>query len=333
MTADQNYINHVVLVMDASSSMSHLTNQVVQVADQQAAYLAQRSKELDQETRMTVYTFSDNTQCVYYDKDVLRLPSLKGKYRASGMTALVDATLRAVEDLEKTATLYGDHAFLIYVLTDGQENASGSHPSTLSSKLSRLPDNWTVAVMVPDQNGVFEAKKFGFAPNNIAIWDTSVKGIGEVSETIKRATDNYMVARASGLRSTQNIFSLDASSLKQAAQQGALTSLKGHQYRSYPVEAEAQISAFVEWKTGIPYKIGTAYYQLSKRETIQPQKQIAVRDRRTYELYTGPNARQLLKLPDYEVRVSPIDHPDYDIFVQSTSVNRKLVPGTEVILL
>ncbi len=38
-------------------------------------------------------------------------------------------------------------------------------------------------------------------------------------------------------------------------------------------------------------------------------------------------------VPDMSVKVNPVDHPDYTIFVQSTSVNRKLVPGTRVLLL
>jgi hypothetical protein len=72
MSGSQNYINHVALVLDASSSMSHLSRKVVDVADQQIAYLARRSRELDQETRVTVYVFADKVECVIYDKDVLR---------------------------------------------------------------------------------------------------------------------------------------------------------------------------------------------------------------------------------------------------------------------
>lgn len=329
----QNYINHIALVLDASASMSGLTQQTIAVADNQVAYLAQRSKELDQETRMTVYTFNTKVECVYYDKDVLRLPSLRNDYKPNGMTALIDATMKSLHDLEKTATLYGDHAFLIYVLTDGQENASAIHANNLRDKLQRLPDNWTVAVMVPDQTSIFEAKKFGFQPNNIAVWDTSAKGIAEVGETIRRATDNFMQARASGVRGSSNIFNLDAKSLDKAVSANALTKLRPHQYRVFPVVQDGPIAETVEMVTGIPYKIGSAFYELSKRETIQANKQIAVRDRHTSDLYTGKEARQLLNLPDYEVRVSPVDHPDYDIFVQSTSVNRKLIAGTDFILL
>lgn len=46
-----NYINHIALVLDASGSMQYLAQDVVKVADNQIAYLAQRSNELDQETR------------------------------------------------------------------------------------------------------------------------------------------------------------------------------------------------------------------------------------------------------------------------------------------
>lgn len=93
MSRSQNYINHVALVLDASSSMRRLSHKVVEVADQQIAYLARRSQELDQETRVTVYVFADQVECVIYDKDVLRMPSLKQMYRVGGMTALLAATL------------------------------------------------------------------------------------------------------------------------------------------------------------------------------------------------------------------------------------------------
>lgn len=93
MSGNQNYINHVALVLDASSSMSRLSGKVIEVADQQIAYLARRSRELDQETRVTVYVFANKVECVIYDKDVLRMPSLKQLYRVGGMTALLAATL------------------------------------------------------------------------------------------------------------------------------------------------------------------------------------------------------------------------------------------------
>lgn len=326
---NQGYINHVVLVLDASSSMSGISHEVIGVADNLVTHLAQRSQEHNQETRITVYKFNDTVECLVYDKDVLRLPSMRELYRTSGMTALVDATQKAIDDLKQTATLYGDHAFLLYVLTDGEENASRKTNSyTLQRTLKELPDNWTVAAMVPDQGGVFEAKKFGFSANNISIWDTTKKGIQEVGEVIRRATDTFMQARSQGVRGTKTLFnlSLDSVSLDQLTR---LSPLKYSIWKLPPNEVML-IKDFVE-KQGRSYKIGHAYYELVKRETIQAQKDIAIQSKDRGDVYVGTEARRMLGLPNENVMVSPTDHPLYRIFVQSTSVNRKLMFEQEVL--
>lgn len=336
-----NYINHVVLVLDESASMRQLASQVVTVADNQIKYLSQRSKDLDQETRATVYTFNTSVRCVYYDKDVLRMPSIAGAYRPNGQTALIDATLKAISDLEQTATLYGDHAFLIYVLTDGQENASGRMTARktraelirgLATKINALPDNWTLAAMVPDQNGVFEAKSYGFPPNNVSVWSTTERGIVEVGEVIQRTTENFMQARAVGIRGSRSLFSLDVSNLTPSTVAATLMKLPPKDYVIFPVTHDAAIAEYVTQRIGF-YTLGHSFYELTKRETIQAQKQICVRDNDTGDVYAGRSARQLLGLPDYEIRISPADRPKYDVFVQSTSMNRKLIAGTEVLVL
>jgi hypothetical protein len=78
--------------------------------------------------------------------------------------------------------------------------------------------------------------------------------------------------------------------------------------------------------------MGSAFYELVKPEKVQGKKQVMIRERQSGKVYSGHEARQLLNLPPYEVKVAAVDHPNYDIFVQSTSVNRKLVPGQEVIV-
>lgn len=330
---NQNYINHIALVIDSSASMSALSPEVIKVADNQIEYLAKRSKELDQETRITVYTFNDKITCLIYDKDVLRMPSLKGLFHPSGMTALIDASHQAISDLSKTPELYGDHAFLIYVLTDGQENASRISANFFANQINNLPDNWTLAVFVPDQTGKFEAKKFGFPPNNIAIWDTTSKGLGEVGEQIRKATDTFMNVRSTGVRSSKNIFNMDLKSVNKNVVVNSLDRLRPDQYRVVDVRFEEPINTFVESITKRSYKTGKAFYQLSKSEKVQRQKSIALYDVRTNEVFTGDEARNLLGLPDHEVKVAPASHPNFLIFVQSTSVNRKLMPGTKLLIL
>ncbi|MGW4078070.1 vWA domain-containing protein [Streptomyces asiaticus] len=345
MSGDQNYINHVALVLDASSSMSHLRGKVVEVADQQIAYLARRSKELDQETRVTVYVFADKVECVIYDKDVLRMPSLKQLYRVGGMTALLAATLKSQRELAQTAQLYGDHSFLTFVLTDGQENASHRCPDALAKSPRELvravaelmetqEDNWTLAVLVPDQMGKREAMQCGFPKDNIAIWDaTSTQGLEEAGQVIQQATENFMVGRAQGIRGSRAVFSTGAKAVnKDTIEAAGLTPVDPSKYQLIPVAREAAIREWVI-ECGHTFRTGCAFYQLSKSEKIQARKQIAVLEKKTDRVYTGPEARSLLGLPDTEVRVKPDHNDDFTIFVQSTSVNRKLTPHTRLLLM
>lgn len=329
----ENYINHIGLVLDASGSMSHLSSQVTKVADNQIAHLAKRSKELDQETRVTVYAFQQKTvDCLIFDKDVLRLPSIASLYKIGGQTNLIDATLKAIQDLEDTSTLYGEHAFLLYVLTDGEENYSFAKPDDLSKRIAKLEENWTVATFVPNQTGVHEAKKFGFPSQNIAVWDTTSKGLSEVGETIRRTTDTFMTGRSKGVRGYKNLFQVDVVGLN-AANLSGLDRRGPGQFRRLEVKREGPIAAFIEYETGRPYRLGEAYYQLTKPVTIQASKTIALYKRKEHTVYHGDGARKLIGLPDHDVKVNPATHPDFDIFVQSTSVNRKLVPGTHVLML
>lgn len=150
MSGRQNYINHVALVLDASSSMSHLSRKVVEVADQQIAHLARRSRELDQETRVTVYVFADTVECVIYDKDVLQMPSLEQLYRVGGMTALLAAALKSQREPAQTAQLYGDHSFLTFRLPDRQENASTRCPDAPAGDPRQLAG--AVAEMIATQD-------------------------------------------------------------------------------------------------------------------------------------------------------------------------------------
>lgn len=327
--------NNTAVVIDASASMSFLEREVVNVVDGLVSYLAQRSKELDQETRISVYMFNNNVTCLVFDTDVLRLPSIKQSYRTNGMTALLDATGQALDDLAKIPQIYGDHAFLTYVITDGQENNSKNHDNeTMSRKLKSLAENQTVAVLVPNQMGVFEAKKFGFPAENIAVWDaTSIKGVAEAGETIKTATNNYMINRSRGVRSTTTLFTMDPGALnKQAIKDADLKALPFQSYNVIEVKAEGPIRQTVE-AAGIAYHLGIAFYQLNKREMIQAQKKIAIRHRKTGRYYVGQGARDLLGLPNEDIRVSPDHNPDYEVFVQSTSVNRKLLGNTRLLVL
>ena len=269
--SSQNFITHVVFVLDASGSMDHLSQQVVKVADAQIAHLAQRSQELRQETRVTVYSFDDTAKCLVYDMDVLRLPSLKDLYKIGGRTALVDATILALDDLAMTPEKYGNHAFLMFVLTDGEENASKGTLSAwsrpvwneptpaqrLQARMKQLPDHWTLAALVPDRNGEHRAQAYGFPAGNIAIWDaTSAVGMERAMETVRTATDQYMEARKkTGARSTTKLFDISSAVVNADAILAAgLSPVDYSEYELIPIPALPPKVTDEEWERLHPGK-------------------------------------------------------------------------------
>jgi hypothetical protein len=331
----QNCINHFVLALDMSASMYNQAENLIKAVDALIAYWAKRSQELDQETRVTIYLFHSDVTCIVYDKDVLRLPSIREYYRPDRRTALIDATWLALDDLEKSAQLYGDHAFLFYALTDGCENQSHRRGSELKARLEKLPDNWTAAALVPDMNGVYEAKKYGFPPGNVAVWDTTTRdGVTEVGETMRAATDSYMTGRASGIVGTRTLFSTGSDALnKQSITAANLTRLDPTLYTAVPVtEVGAVVRPFVQ-DLGLKFVVGTCFYQLTKREKIQPQKDLIVREKATDRYFYGANLRALVGLSDTQLSCAPDANPDYELFVRSDSTNRKLMIGTKLLIL
>lgn len=95
----------------------------------------------------------------------------------------------------------------------------------------------------------------------------------------------------------------------------------------------AESRLFSNTSASIPFLKGSAFYQLTKTEArVQDSKMIAIRDKINGRVYHGPAARDMIGLPHIgTVRLHPGDHGNYDIFIQSTSINRKLVAGTQVL--
>lgn len=324
-------INHIAILLDASGSMRQHRNSVIKAVDELIKYLATLSKDMNQETRVSVYTFDNKVQNVIFDRDVLRLPSIAQFYDPSGQTALVDAVTLSLDDLAKTAQMYGDHAFLVYAFTDGQENASSwLNKSQLPGRLGKLANNWTTAILVPDMFARTAAERLGFERNNIETWNTiSATGVEEVSRTIQTATKSYMVARSTGTVGTKSLFGGTDTVNDQTIRDSGIKPLAFDDFELHRVIRDTPIKEFMEGN-GLTYVSGRGYYQLMARTVIQPNKLVAIMHNKTKKVFHGRDARNILKLPDMDTIVTPADNKDYAIFVQSTAQNRKLLAGTQL---
>lgn len=349
----ENSIQHHTIVLDSSGSMQRHRHTVPEVVDAHIKALASDSRSHpNEEVRVSVFQFSSpgpghvDFECLLYDMDVLRVPSIKGMYRISGGTALCDAGVRVLSDLQAIPVQYGKHYHLVWFVTDGQElHSTYQGRASLPLMIGELPEYYTMAAFTPDVSGKHFLTKYGFPQGNISIWDpTQENAIEEVGVAMAAATTSYTSTIRSGTsKRVTNLFEMKAPNV--ADLKKTLTPMTPGSYWFENVNLEdlaqirnARIDEFYELKTAKQYYAGAAYYEMTKRERIQDYKKIAFAiwnpSTNTEDVYVGPQVRAKLGLPETgEVRVSPgrWQGKGYKVYILSTSNNRKLVPGTRVL--
>jgi len=181
------------------------------------------------------------------------------------------------------------------------EDTGGHHIS-----LDNFDDatNMILGVCFNEQGGSEALQKF----------EKELNGRGEVSTGLRKIFDTI---------------------LKRTGGSGALTSEKLHEvsdkkYEVLEVKKDCSIKQFVE-KHKLKFEKGRGFYQFTKTELVQEKKEIVIQDTNTGDFYEGSYARKLLGLkPGERKKVNPAKegYEDYNIYIQSTSYNRKLKGGT-----
>jgi 3-hydroxyacyl-CoA dehydrogenase len=95
-------------------------------------------------------------------------------------------------------------------------------------------------------------------------------------------------------------------------------------------KTKISIKNFVE-ENKLSFKKGRGFYQLTKPEVIQDYKEVIVRRKSDGAFLTGDKVKEVLSIPKSakKFKLDLDEITDFDVFVQSTSVNRVLLPDTE----
>lgn len=115
---------------------------------------------------------------------------------------------------------------------------------------------------------------------------------------------------------------------------GDLVPVDPSRFQVMNVGAPQDIKSFAI-DNGCLFRVGKGFYELTKAEEIQPQKEIVLQDKATGDMWSGSKARDMINLPlGQRGKVSPSSlgfqfMDKYNVFVQSTSVNRKLMCNTK----
>jgi len=324
------------IVRDHSASMRGLTRKAMEDYNTIIGEIQDGSKKQKQDTKLSVVSCGveghpQRCRVDFVNADI-GVPLMVDYDANGGCTPLYDAVGILINEFKK---IKGKASFLVMVITDGQENASRSwsgHSLGNEIKALQATDLWSFTFRVPQGGKQLIARNLGVHEGNILEWEQTEYGLQVATQHTKTAIASYYSARASGETATRSFFSPDLSDVSSRKVRAKLENISA-EVQAWPIKNEARIREFVEKKLGRTMLKGAAFYQLVKPEkAVQDYKKIVVRNKLSQEVYGGDNARELLGFPDTgSVKVVPGDHGNYDIFVQSTSVNRKLVPGTDLI--
>jgi len=108
-----------------------------------------------------------------------------------------------------------------------------------------------------------------------------------------------------------------------------LISVPPYRFQMLHVDYSTDIKSFVT-DSGATFKKGRGFYQFTKSEIVQEHKEVILRNKLNGDMFTGAEARSFIGLPFGERgRIRPKLFEDYEVYIQSTSSNRKLMPDTK----
>lgn len=314
------------IIIDCSGSMSWLNKEVNRDFADLVSAIKTSSAKTGIDTRVTVLESSAGMKAMNtiqdLNVDIHQLYTQRRLPSDGNGTRINDAIVQLIELFR---ALYKDNReVLIYVLTDGQDTCSNS-TNYETQKLILDNKNWVVSFRGPKSvRDIYNR----IDHENFLIWGTRDELVQSSAATVQ-ATTQYFDDRSKGVMRSTLYSNLNATSSQVKAHMQEITD----DVQVAAVSYDCVIKSFVENKIGEELLKGAAFYQLTKTErNVQSYKQVLIRDKKTGKIYAGDWARQALGLPlNQDVTLKPGMHGHYDIFVQSTSTNRKLVGGTDLI--
>lgn len=334
-------VTHVKILLDKSGSMDPHRAGAVKALNEIIVPLQGKSRE--QDIRAEVVQFGADLTCTVPETaaDNLKPITNYDYYPNEGHTALNYVIAKTIQDL-KSLPDYKDPnvSFLLIVITDGRNN----HPVSLPHYSDFQVRNWiqelqgtdrfTLVVSCPQGDVTHIGKTYGVPEGNIQGWDQNSKeGMETVSRGTQRGLTNYVAIRATGQRATKSFYeeiNIGRQGIRAVTKD--LVAERVDRFKRVKVTKQTNVKDLIESK-GMVFELGRLFYQLQKPETVQHHKEIILqrRDDAT-KMYGGAQVRDKLGIPHgADGKVVPGNLGEWVVWIQSTSPNRKLLAGMEVL--
>ncbi len=326
----------VFIVADLSGSMQGRKEETLRkMVSEFVGILANAEAAGDQSFEVTLVPFSNEVKTVgpwvASALSSVAVENLNTRTRPfGGGTALRDAIGIALERV----SCRSDVPALVSVFSDGEECSSSFYSAARLGALiekSEKTGNLTLTFAGPSSARGY-LQSVGVPVGNFRAWDGGEKEMIDVQRDTKSSVSSYVTLRSIGQTSTGRFYA-DTSNLAPPAIRAMTKEVKPSEIRK--VTSRMAGRAIADFY-GSKFHQGDHYYELIKPEYVQDDKDLVVLIKSANEYRQGSRAvRALLGLPETgKVRVHPGPHSDkYQLFVQSSSLNRKVVEGQTMLTL
>lgn len=211
----------IVIVIDKSGSMNSSRDDVIGGFN---AYINDLKKSEDTDVKLTLVMFDNYVHKLYSGKTLKDVNELCSKtYCPGGATALNDAVMEAVEDVEarlKKSKSKDDPQVMVVVFTDGEENGSNKFDKNAVSdkRKEKEAEGWAFIFMGADMDAWAAGSSYGMsAGNTISLGKQAIgSSMAYLSNRTAKASKIH-AARSAGVisheayaQSMNNIMELDA---------------------------------------------------------------------------------------------------------------------------
>lgn len=333
-----NNVTRAALLIDASGSMNGREKAVIDQLNSVITGLKTAAKEKDQKVFVSIYSFSNEMTALTENTPVEKLPVFGyDDYRTGGGTGMNNAVHEVIGKFTKQmAKEYPDAANLITVITDGEETRHNITNADLNRLITKSvdTDKWTFSFLMPaGKKANLLRALVSVADGNVTEWEVSTRGLQLAAQTLSSSYASYLDTRSNGATHSRGFFTatVDKNQAKEAKKKldDVRSAFKAMTVRT---QDPKMLQSFIESRK-LPFVKGKSFYQLTKTELVQNHKEVLLREIKTGAVYGGKDARAIVGLPNADIKVKPSDFADWDIFVQSTSNNRKLQVGTNLLYL
>jgi len=202
---------YITLILDRSGSMGSCYAQALDAINEQIDTIKENAHK-GGKTFVSLVLFNHEVEVVFENVSAKELRHLtEDEYRLSGTTALRDGVMTGIDLMEEYEDDRKNQGFLVVLISDGQENSSGTTREQLQARIEELNalDTWTFTYMLDGHTWEQVQEwsiQYSTPIGNMCTYTSSPVGTEQAGLMVCNAVSNYMNDRDSGKTKSETFY-------------------------------------------------------------------------------------------------------------------------------